>query len=288
MRIGISITDYSWPSGPAGLAAELARTARAADDAGLGTLWLSDHLLQTVPGRDPGETMLETYTTLGYLAGQTERIGLGAMVSPVTFREPAVLIKAVTTLDVLTGGRAWLGIGAGYQGEEAAALGLPLPPVAERFERLEETLQLARQMWRGDATPFHGKHYQLERPIGSPLPLRSPGPPVLIGGTGEKRTLRLVAEYADACNVFDIPDGGETVRRKLDVLARHCADVGRPYDAITKTIGTRLNDGETAAEFAGRCAGFAELGIDDVLVIVDGPFTEAHIRTLGEAAERVS
>jgi F420-dependent oxidoreductase-like protein len=284
MRTSISITDFSWPSGPKNLANELARTARAADDAGLYAVWLADHLIQMMPGRDRDSEMLETYTTLGYLAGQTTHVQLGAMVSPVSFREPAILIKSVTTLDVLSGGRAWFGIGAGYQADEAAAMGLPLPPTGERFDRLEETLQLALQMWRGDTSAFHGTHYRLEEPINSPGSLRSPHPPIIVGGTGEHRTLRLVAQYADACNVFDIPDGGKTVKHKLDVLAKHCDDLGRPYDEISKTISTRLGADESAQQFADRCGAFAEWGIDHVMVIVQGTWTDQYVHTLGEAA----
>ena len=220
------------------------------------TVWVADHLLQADPTAAPGDTeMLEAYTTLGFLAAQTERVRLGTMVTGVTFRPPALLVKAVTTLDVLSGGRAWLGLGAGYHGEEAAAMGLPLPPVAERFERLEETLRIAARMWAGDESPFEGRHYRLERPEGSPPPIQRPRPPILIGGTGERKTLRLVARYADACNLFDIPDGGRTVTHKLAVLAQHCDDVGRPYDEIEKTLSTRLEAGESSEAFVARCRG---------------------------------
>jgi F420-dependent oxidoreductase-like protein len=229
--------------------------------------------------------MLEAYTTLGFLAAQTERVKLGTMVTGVTFRPPSLLVKAVTTLDVLSGGRAWLGVGAGYHEDEARAMDLPLPPVGERFERLEETLRLARQMWTGDATPFEGRHYRLERPVGNPLPLRRP--PILIGGMGERKTLRLVAEHADACNLFDIPDEGRTIRHKLDVLARHCEAVGRPYDAIEKTVSTRLNPGESAEEFAERCAGLAALGLDHAVVVTAGPWTEEAVGTLAAAGELI-
>jgi F420-dependent oxidoreductase-like protein len=206
MRVSIAVTNYSWPGGREELGSELARLVRGADQAGVDTVWVADHLLQADPTAAPGDTeMLEAYTTLGFLAAQSERVRLGTMVTGVTFRPPALLVKAVTTLDVLSGGRAWLGLGAGYHGEEAAAMGLPLPPVAERFERLEETVRIAVRMWAGDESPFDGRHYRLGRPEGSPPPIQSPGPPILIGGTGERKTLRLVARYADACNLFDIP-----------------------------------------------------------------------------------
>ncbi|GAA1938229.1 LLM class F420-dependent oxidoreductase [Amycolatopsis minnesotensis] len=282
MRLSIGVTDFSWPEN---LAGELVSVATAAEDAGLDTVWVADHLLQADPHSTRDSAMLEAYTALGFLAASTSRIGLGTMVSAVTFRPPALLVKAVTTLDVLSGGRARFGIGTGHHEGEALAMGLPFPPLAERFERMEETVQLALRMWAGDQSAFAGKHYRLDRPIGAPLPVRRP--PVLIGGTGEKKTLRMVAKYADACNVFDIPDGGKTVRHKLSVLARHCEDVGRPYAEVEKTISTRLAPGESAAEFAGRCAEFAEWGIDHTVVISAGPWSVAGIETLGKTASLV-
>jgi F420-dependent oxidoreductase-like protein len=284
MRVSINVTNYSWPGGPARLGAELGAIARDAEEAGVDTVWVSDHLLQADPTAGPGETeMLEAYTTLGFLAARTERVRLGTMVTGVTFRPPALLVKAVTSLDVLSGGRAWLGIGAGYHGEEADAMGLPLPPVAERFERLEETLQVAARMWAGDESPFAGRHYRLQRPVGSPLPLRRPHPPVLLGGAGERRTLRLVARYADACNLFDIPDGGRTVRHKLEVLARHCQEAGRPYEAVEKTLSTRLEAGESAGDFVTRCRAAEATGIEHMVVITPGPWTTAALGTLADA-----
>jgi F420-dependent oxidoreductase-like protein len=288
MRISLNITNFSWPGGPSGIGPQLGRIVHAADDAGLDTVWVSDHLLQADPTTPDTDTeMLEAYTTLGFLAAQTGRVRLGTMVTGVTFRPPALLIKAVTTLDVLSGGRAWLGIGAGYHGAEADAMGLPLPPTAERFERLEETLRLGMRMWSGDDTAFEGTHYRLGNPVGSPLPVRRPHPPILIGGAGEQRTLRLVAEYADACNLFDIPDGGATVRHKLAVLARHCEAAGRPYDAIDKTVSTRLEAGESADEFARRCGALADLGIEHAVVITSGPWTEDAVAILAAAVPAV-
>jgi F420-dependent oxidoreductase-like protein len=284
MRVSINVTNYSWPGGPGRLGAELGALVRTAEEVGVDTVWVPDHLLQADPTAAPGDTeMLEAYTTLGFLAAQTQRVRLGTMVTGVTFRPPAVLIKAVTTLDVLSGGRAWLGIGAGYHGEEAEAMGLPLPPVAERFERLEETLQLATQMWAGDDAPFSGRHYRLQRPVGSPPPLRRPHPPVLVGGAGERRTLRLVARYADACNLFDIPDGGRTVTHKLEVLARHCQEIGRPYEAIEKTLSTRLETGESAGDFVTRCRAAGAMGIEHVVLITPGPWAPEPLATLGAA-----
>jgi F420-dependent oxidoreductase-like protein len=288
MRISISISNYTWQGGASGLAADLGRVARAADDAGIDTLWVPDHLIQADPTAGSSTDMLEAYTTLGFLAAQTRRVRLGAMVTAATYRPGSLLVKAVTTLDVLSGGRAWLGIGAGYLQREAREMGLPLPPAPARFEQLEETLQLALRMWAGDETPFEGRHLHLARPVGNPLPLLRPHPPILIGGAGERRTLRLVAQYADACNLFDIPDGGATVRRKLEVLARHCEDVGRPLEEIDTTLSTRLGDGESAERFAERCAGLAELGIRHLVVLNAGPWTEAALEPLAAAVPTVS
>ncbi|MGH3469445.1 MAG: LLM class flavin-dependent oxidoreductase, partial [Thermocrispum sp.] len=196
---------------------------------------------------------------------------------------PAVLLKAVSTLDALTGGRVWLGVGSGYQADEARAMGLPFPPVAERFELLGDTLRLAHHLWSGDESPFEGRRIRLERPVDSPRPARRPR--IVVGGTGKRKTLRLVAQYADACNVFDIPDGGTTIRENFAVLADHCADVGRPYDEIEKTVGTRLNPGETAEEFAEQLTRLGELGADHVGVITIGPWTAESVQVIGRAAK---
>jgi F420-dependent oxidoreductase-like protein len=283
MRLSLSITNYTWSDGPAHLTEHLDHVVRAADEAGINTVWVPDHLLQGAPGSGPEDEMLEAYTTLGYLAARSTRVRLGAAVTGVTFRPPALLIKAVTTLDVLSGGRAWLGVGAGYHLAEAEATGLPLPETKIRFEHLEDTLRLALQMWQGDASPFHGKQNRLENPINSPNSLRRPHPPILIGGTGEKKTLRFVAQYGDACNVFDIPDGGKTIKHKLDVLARHCEEVGRPYEEIDKTVSTRLEAGESAERFVERCAVLRSYGLDHTMVITTDAWTDKALETLAEA-----
>ena len=284
MRVSVSLTNYSWPGGPAAIGTELARTVRIAEQAGVDTAWVSDHLLQADPTSNPDDEMLEAYTTLGFLAGQTQRIRLGAMVTNAALRQPAVLVKMVTSLDVLSAGRAWLGIGAGYHTDEAAAMGFALPPVAERFQRMEETLLIALHMWSGkDTTPIETAHYRLARPVTNPKPVRQPHPPILIGGMGESRTLRLVARYADACNMFDIPDGGRTLRHKLSVLADHCEAAGRAYQDIEKTVNTRLSAGESADSFVARCTALGELGFGHVTVITPGPWTEERLATLAEA-----
>jgi alkanesulfonate monooxygenase SsuD/methylene tetrahydromethanopterin reductase-like flavin-dependent oxidoreductase (luciferase family) len=202
----------------------------------------------------------------------------------VTFRPAALLIKAVTTLDVLSGGRAWLGVGAGYHTAEAGAMGLPLPPAAERFEVLADTLALARQMWAGDSRAFRGRRITAGHPVSQPRAASVPRPRVLVGGAGERKTLRLVAEFGDACNLFDIPDGGQTLRRKLSVLEQHCAAIGRPFAEIDKTVSTRFDPAEPTADFVARCRSLAALGIDHVVCITIGPWTTESVARLAVAA----
>ena len=261
VHIGLQIPDFTWPGGPARLGGELATVARTADDAGFEFLAVMDHFFQIGVVGPPEHDMLEAYTTLGYLAACTSRAKLVTLVTGAVYRDPGVLAKIVTTLDVLSGGRAWLGIGAAWNEEESRGLGIPFPPVAERFERLEETLQICLRMFRGDESPFRGEHFQLDRPLNYPRPLTSPHPPIMIGGGGDRKTLRLVARYADACNLFQTPD----LARKLDVLRAHCDAEGRDYDEITKTcyfifdVGEK---GEKTGEMIDRLGQLAELGFD--------------------------
>src|SRR5215469_11351865 len=258
MKIGLQIPDFSTPRGPERLGAELAHVARVADEAGFEYIAVMDHFFQ-IPVVGPAEKeMLEAYTTLGYLAACTSRATLVTLVTGTIYREPGLLAKIVTTLDVLSGGRAWLGIGAAWNEEESRGLGIPFPPVAERFERLEETLQICLQMWRGDEAPYHGKHYQLDRPLNSPQSLSRPHPPIMIGGGGEKKTLRLVARYADACNLF----AGRDEARKLEVLRQHCEAVGRDYDTIYKTAYYPFDTRKGTARIVDELGGLAELGFD--------------------------
>ena len=258
MKIGLQIPDFSTPRGPERLGAELATVARTADDAGFEYIAVMDHFFQ-IPAVGPAEReMLEAYTTLGYLAACTSRAALLTVITGTVYRDPGVLAKIVTTLDVLSQGRAWLGIGAAWNEQESRGLGIPFPPVAERFERLEETLQICLQMWHGDESPYHGKHYQLERPLNSPQSLSRPHPPIMIGGGGEKKTLRLVARYADACNVF----AGRDEARKLDVLRQHCEAVGRDYDTIYKTVYYAFNTSQGAQRIIDDLGTLAGLGFD--------------------------
>jgi F420-dependent oxidoreductase-like protein len=244
MKIGLQLVDFAWAGGPENIGPTLGAIARRAETAGFDSLWLMDHFFQVPALGDVADPMLEAYTTLGFVAGQTSHIELGVMVTGVTYRHPGVLMKTVTTLDVLSGGRAWLGLGTGWFEREHVGLGVPLPPLKERFERLEETLQIAHLMWSGEATDFNGKHYQLNETLNSPPPIRTSvlrpssfvlRPPILVGGSGETKTLRLVAKYADACNFF-ARHGEEWLNHKLDVLRAHCEAEGRPYDAIRKTV----------------------------------------------------
>ena len=258
MKIGLQIPDFSTPRGPERLGAELATVARTADDAGFEYIAVMDHFFQ-IPAVGPADReMLEAYTTLGYLAACTSRAALLTVITGTVYRDPGVLAKIVTTLDVLSNGRAWLGIGAAWNEQESRGLGIPFPPVAERFERLEETLQICLQMWHGDELPYHGKHYQLERPLNSPQSLSRPHPPIMVGGGGEKKTLRLVARYADACNVF----AGRDEARKLDVLRQHCEAVGRDYDTIYKTVYYAFNTSLGAQRIIDDLATLAGLGFD--------------------------
>ncbi len=276
MRLGLQVPYWSWPDAPASIGPTFARIARDAEQAGMASLWVMDHFFQIPEIGPPDAEMLEAYTTLGFAAGVTSRIELGAMVTGVSYRHPGILAKTVTTLDVLSGGRAWLGTGAGWYEQEHRGLGVRFPLVAERFELLEETLQIVRQMWDGDDREYAGTHFHLERPLSSPPPVRRP--PVLIGGGGERKTLRLAAQYADACNIFDL--GADLIRRKFEVLAGHCADLGRDPREIRHTVLTRFPLtrtggqtvpplGETAlsvAQALDRLGGLAEIGADTVIL----------------------
>lgn len=268
MKIGLQIPRFDWPGSPQNLGAKFAEIGRTADDLGFASLWVMDHYFQINGGMGKAEDpMLEGYSALNFLAGVTKHARLGTMVTGVNYREPGFLVKQVSTLDVLSGGRAWLGIGAGWYEREAVGLGLPFPPVKERFERLEETLQIARQMWSGDFSPYHGRHYHLAEPINSPQPLTKPHPPILIGSSGEKKGLRLVAQYADACNLFAFGDNA-ALTHKLDVLKRHCDDVGRNYDEIERTVLAPFNagvGGVTVSDVIANCRTLAGLGIHHVI-----------------------
>lgn len=298
MKLGIALANFSWPVPPGGLGAKITSIARKADAVGIDSLWVMDHFFQirgsgTLPPQSP---MPEAYATLGVLAGQTTRIRLGTMVTSVAYRHPGVLLKTVTTLDVLSGGRMYFGVGAGApfsprpQGPgtsfETEGLGIPFPPLADRFEMLEELLQIAHKMWGGDETPHEGKHYHLMRPLNSPGSVQRPHPPILVAGGGERKTLRFVARYADACHLNDMPGSpyGDDLPRKLDVLRRHCDAVGRDYDEIEKTFGTRIDlTGDKAGAIdalLARLDELAALGFGHVVLAPHGPLAEDQIDAL--------
>jgi len=234
VRIGLQIPSFTWPGGDAELGATLARISREAEAAGFYSLWVMDHFFQIRNVGPPEHPMLEGYSALNFMAGVTSKVKLGTMVTGVTYRYPGLLVKTATTLDVLSGGRAYFGVGAAWNEEEHAGLGVPFPPLKDRFEMLEEMLQITHQMWSDEEGPYNGKHYQLARTLNQPQIVSKPHPPILIGGTGEQKTLRFVAKYGDACNLF-LRMGDDVVRHKLDVLRQHCADLNRPYSDIEKT-----------------------------------------------------
>jgi F420-dependent oxidoreductase-like protein len=268
MKVGLHIADFTWDGGAPELRFRLAEIAQRAEQAGVDRISVMDHLWQIGHNGPPEHEMLEAYTALGWLAAKTERVKLLTMVSAVVYREPGLLAKAMSTLDVLSGGRAILGIGAAWNEDESRGLGLPFPPIAERFERLEEAIGICKQMWSDDEGPFDGKHYHLARTLNCPQPLSRPHPPILIGGSGEKKTLRLVAKYADSCNIFAFDPA--VAAHKLEVLRQHCADLGRDYDEIEKTAQVAFDlgaNGENVQQTIERLHVMAELG-----------FTVAHGR----------
>lgn len=264
MKLAVHCANLSWPGGTPALAGHLSDVARTADEGGVTTLTMMDHYFQMEQIGGPAEPMLEGYTSLGFLAGQTSRLELGLLVTGVTYRHPGLLAKIVTTLDVLSGGRALLGLGAAWYDREHRGLGVPFPPTQERFERLEEALQVCRQMWSGDDGPYAGRHYQLAETICVPAPLREGGPRLLVGGSGEKKTLRFVAKYADACNLFGVPV--EEMRHKIEVLDAHCATEGRDPAEVQRTAIVGEDPLDDIDAFLRRMEAYAALGIDQVWV----------------------
>jgi F420-dependent oxidoreductase-like protein len=271
MELGIHFANFTLPGGPAAIGPALSATAQAADEAGCTTFTLMDHYFQMEEFADRREPMLEGYTALGFLAGRTERLTLGLMVTGVTYRHPGLLAKIVTTLDVVSGGRAQLGIGAAWYEREHLGYGIPFPPLSERFERLEETLQICLQMWSDDDGPYDGAHYQLAETICSPRPVSVPRPRILIGGSGEKKTLRLVARYGDACNLFATEPS--EVAHKLEVLERHCVDADRDPAEIKRTILGMVDPLADVDGFLAAMEQYAAMGIQlvEVMPLVEDP-----------------
>jgi F420-dependent oxidoreductase-like protein len=288
MKLGLQVSSFSWPGGDAAIGPTLARIARTADEVGFDSIWVMDHFLQIRSIGRPEEPMLEGLTALGFLAAHTRRARLGLMVGGIHYRRPGLWLKAVTTLDVLSGGRAWFGIGAAWNEEESAALGFPMPPLGERFELLEETLRFVREGWSGDAGSggrFEGRHLRATRIVNAPQALTRPHPPILVGGGGELRTLRLVARWADACNVFGSPD---QVRHKYAVLREHCEREGRDPATIERTNLTSIAitpDGArgtlTPSGFVDRLGAWAEAGSMHTIVSVRDPWDLSGLELIG-------
>ncbi len=280
MELALHFMNFTLPGGNRALGPTLAATAQAAEEAGCSTLTMMDHWFQMEGFATANDPMLEGYTSLGFVAGKTERITLSLMVTGVTYRHPGLLAKIVTTLDVLSGGRAMLGLGAAWYEREHLALGVPFPPISERFERMEETLQICNQMWSDNDGPYEGKHYHLAETICVPRPIQEPRPKILIGGSGERKTLKLVARYADACNLFAV--GTDEVKRKLEILERHCEDEGRNFAEIKKTIQGAADPTKDVDGFLASMEEYAKLGIDMVGVRNASPDPVAMVRELGE------
>ncbi len=287
MKLGLQISSFTWPDGDAAIGSTLARIVRTADDAGFDSIWVMDHLFQIRSVGEVEEPMLEGMTALGFMAGHSQRARLGLMVGAVPYRYPGVWIKATSTLDVLSGGRAWFGIGAAWNVAEARALGVPFPDLPDRFALLADTLQMAHLAWSGEhgGASFDGRRVHAQRLLNSPQVLSRPRVPILVGGGGERSTLRLVARYADACNVFG---GPEMLRHKYAVLRQHCLDVGRDYDTIEKTNLSSVSisaDGSRGAlgpaEFVDRLGAWADAGSQHTIVSVRGVWDVAKLELIG-------
>ncbi len=284
MRVGLQIPSFTWPGGEAQIGPRLVQIAQAAEAAGFYSLWVMDHFFQIRGVGEVTEPMLESYSTLSFMAAVTKRVKLGAMVTGVVYRHPGILVKTVNTLDVLSDGRAYFGIGAAWNDREAVGLGVPFPPLKERFERLEETLQIAYQMWSGEVKPYEGKHYHLAETLSSPQPISKPHPPVLIGGMGEEKTFRLIAKYGDACNFF-ARAGADVLRSKLAVLRQRCEEVGRDYNQIEKTTLDTINlspGNMNARQVIDHCQELAGLGFTQVIFNMPNVSDIQPLETLGK------
>jgi F420-dependent oxidoreductase-like protein len=288
MKLGLQIPSFTWPGGTAAIGRTLARIVEQADDVGFDSIWVMDHFFQIRGVGRPEEPMLEGWTTLGFMAAHTKRARLGLMVGGIHYRHPGLWVKAATTLDVLSGGRAWLGIGAAWNENESNSLGFPFPPLGERFEMLEETLQIAHQMFegeRGTEAEFHGRLFHATRLMNSPQSLSRPRVPIMIGGGGEQKTLRLVARYADASNVFGSPEG---IARKYAILAQHCAEIGRDPDEIERSTlqtitlsSTGDRHDETPSQIVDRFGELADAGAQHVIISLRGFPDPARIELVG-------
>jgi F420-dependent oxidoreductase-like protein len=284
MKLGLQIPSFTWPGGVGETGSTLGRIAQSAEEAGFFSLWVMDHFFQIEMIGKPEEPMLEAYSALNFLAALTKRVRLGVLVTGVIYRYPAILVKTMTTTDVLSGGRAYFGVGAAWYEREARALGVPFPPLKERFEQLEETVQIALQMWSGNKGPYNGKHYRLAETLCFPRPIAKPHPPIMIGGAGEKRTLPLVARYADACNLYAF-ENLDLVRAKLAILRQHCDAIGRPFEEIERTAIGRIHlgkDGMSPREAIDYCHAVSEAGIQHFIVSMPGDHEVAAIELMGK------
>jgi F420-dependent oxidoreductase-like protein len=282
VKLGLQISSFTWPGGAEAIGPTLGRVAGQADDIGLDSIWVMDHFFQIRSVGRPEEPMLEGWITLGFLAAHTKQARLGLMVGGVHYRLPGLWVKAATTLDVLSGGRAWLGIGAAWNEDESRSLGFPFPPLGQRFEMLEETLQIAHQMWqgeRGSEAEFHGRHFDATRLMNSPQSISRPRVPIMIGGGGERKTLRLVARYADATNVFG---GPEQIAHKYEVIRQHCAEVGRNPDEIERSTLQTVNLArESPAQVVDRFGELADAGAQHIVLGVADVIDPQHLETIG-------
>ena len=289
MKVGLQINRFDYPGGEKNTGKHLKNIAQAAEKAGIYSIWVMDHFFQLSGIGDYKEPMLEAYTTLGYIAGVTEKVKLGTLVTGVIYREPAVLINAVTTLDVVSGGRAYFGIGAGWNDQEAIALGLTDPLHSKRFDRLEDTLKLTHQMWKNDTKPFRGKIYNLPEPHLAPQPVSKPHPPILIGGGGEEKTLRYVAKYGDACNLFSADM--EALKRKLEILKKYCIEFNRNYEDIEKTSLVRLsstsiaNDPKLLLKEANK---LKKAGIDHIMIMASQDANPSSYAAMADIIKTIS
>jgi F420-dependent oxidoreductase-like protein len=286
MNLDFHLTRFDWAGGPAGIGPGVARLARAAEEIGVRALSVMDHYFQMEAAAPADDPMLEGYTALGFVAGVTQTLRLRVLVTGVTYRHPGLLAKIVTTLDVLSGGRAELGLGAAWYEREHRGLGVPFPPLSERFERLEEALQICLQMWSGDNGPFEGRHYRLAETLCSPAPVSAPRPRIMIGGGGERKTLRLVAQYADACNFFGTP---QEVTHKIEVLRRHCDALKRDIREIEVTALLRGAPDWTVDDVLRGAEAYAAVGVETVMALAVGADPVAALRsTYGPAVERLA
>ena len=282
MKIGLQVPSYTWPGGDAAIGPTLARIAETADAAGFDSLWLNDHFFQVPHVGRVDEPVLETWTGLGYMAAHSTRATLGVLVGGVHYRQAGLWAKAATTLDVLSGGRAYFGIGAGWYQEESQGLGFPMPPLGTRFEMVEETLRICLEMWQGEhgsQAAFEGKHYQATRLLNSPQAISKPHPRIMVGGEGPQKTMRLVARYADACNLNGEPD---QLTHKFSVLRERCEEVGRPFEEIERTTFQTVDLGlETPDQIVERFGSLAEVGAQHVIVTLVNVWDVRNIEALG-------